>query len=96
MHDNNTATLQDPDKKISKPRPTTVFKRSIRTVRKAAELVGGIEGCEEAQGQLERFADHLLLMLEEMKKVAKAAKKAGKTGKKMAEAAEAKTEETKD
>ena len=65
-------------KPMRKPRPTTVYKRTIRAVRKAAELVGGIEGCEEAQGQLERFADRLLLTLEEMKAAKKAGKRKGK------------------
>lgn len=75
-------------KPIRKARPTTVYRQAIRTVRKAAELVGGIDGCEEAQGQLEGFADQLHLMLEAMKA-------AGKAGKKKA-AAEAKTGEAED
>ena len=100
METDNTANavpaVPVPAKPIRKPRATTVYQQAIRTIRKAAELVGGIEGCEEAKGQLEGFADQLLLTLEKMKAAAKAAKKAGKTGKKMAVAAEAKTEETKD
>lgn len=75
MHDNNTATLQDPEKNISKPRPTTVYKQAIRTIRKAAELVSKIDGCDDAKGKLERFADQLLLTLEEMKSAKKAGKK---------------------
>ena len=75
-------------KPIRKPRATTVYQQAIRTIRKAAELVGGIEGCEEAKGQLEGFADQLLLTLEKMKAAAKAAKKAVAT--------EATPDETKD
>ena len=84
------------EEKIRKTRPTTVYRQAVRTLRKAADLVSKIDGCDEAKGKLERFADQLLLTLEEMKKVAKATKKAVKTDDKMAEAAEAKTEETKD
>lgn len=96
MQDNITETPKGTDKKISKPRATTIYKQAIRTVRNAAELVGKIDGCDEAKGKLERFADQLLLTLEEMKRVAKAAKKAGKTGKKMAEATKAEAQEIKD
>ena len=91
-----TKTPKGTDKKISKPRATTIYKQAIRTVRNAAELVGKIDGCDEAKGKLERFADQLLLTLEEMKRVAKVAKKAGKTGQKMAAATEATPNEIKD
>ena len=96
MQDNITETPKGADKPSRKPRPTTIYKQAIRTVRKAAELVGKIDGCDESKGKLERFADQLLLTLAEMKKAAMAAKKAGKTGKKMAVATEATPNETKD
>jgi hypothetical protein len=80
-------------KPIRKARPTTVYQQAIRTVRKAAELVGGMDGCDEAQGQLVGFADQLHHTLEEMKAAKKASKKAGKTGKKMAADTKAEVQE---
>ena len=75
MQDNIAETPNGADKKISKPRPTTVYKQAIRTIRKAAELVSKIDGCDDAKGKLERFADQLLQTLEEMKSAKKAGKK---------------------
>ena len=86
MQDNIAETPNGADKKISKPRPTTVYKQAIRTIRKAAELVSKIDGCDEVRAQLVEAAELVCRKMDEMK----AAKKAGK---KKAKADEAKSED---
>ena len=92
MQENNT-TPEGSNKNICKPQLFTIYTQAIRAIRKAAELVGKIDGCDEAKGQLERFADQLLQVLEEVKKEVKAAMKAAKTGDKLAAADETKPAE---
>ena len=77
---------KETDKKIRKTRPTTVYRQAVRTLRKAAELVSKIDGCDEVRAQLVEAAELVCRKMDEMK----AAKKAGK---KKAKADEAKSED---
>ena len=74
------------EEKIGKTRPTTVYRQAVRTLRKAAELVSKIDGCDEVRAQLVEAAELVCRKMDEMK----AAKKAGK---KKAKADEAKSED---
>ena len=73
-------TPEGSEKNNRKPRPSTVYKRTIRSILQAYELAGHIAGCEEARAQLVEVADQFCHKMELMKQAARTAKKAGKTG----------------
>ncbi len=84
---------KETDKKIRKTRPTTVYRQAVRTLRKAAELVSKIDGCDEVRAQLVEAAEAIGRKLELMKQAAQAAKKTEKADGKMSGPDEAQTEE---
>lgn len=66
------------EKNNRKPRPSTVYKRTIRSILSAVESAGYIAGCEEARAQLVEAAEAIGRKLELMKQAARTAKKAAK------------------
>lgn len=75
-NDNNANPAQPPAKPMRKPRASTIYKKAARVIRMAAALVGGINGCDEAQAQLKDLEEFILQKLHEMKEAARTAKKA--------------------
>lgn len=89
-------TPEGSEKNNRKPRPSTVYKRTIRSILQAYELAGHIAGCEEARTQLAEVAESIRLKMDLMKLEAWAAKKTPKAVDKLAAADETKVEETQD
>ena len=77
MQISNT-TPDGADKIMRKPRPTTIYKRAIRSIMQAHELAGYIGGCDEARAKLVEAAESIHQKMEQMKQEAQTAKKPGK------------------
>ncbi len=81
------------EKNNRKPRPSTVYKRTIRSILSAVESAGYIAGCEEARAQLVEAAEAIGRKLELMKQAARTAKKAAKADGDMSDPDENKSED---
>ena len=78
MQNNNTETANSGNEKSRKPRPTTIYKRAIRSIMQAYELAGYIGGCDEARARLMEAAEMIGQKMDQMKQEVRAAKRAGK------------------
>ena len=81
------------EEKIRKTRPTTVYRQAVRTLRKAADLVSKIDGCDEVRAQLLEAAEVIRQKMEFLKQAACTAKKTEKADGEMSGPDEAKSEE---
>ena len=74
----NNMTPNGSDKSIRKPRPTTIYKRAIRSIMQAHKLAGCIGGCDETRARLVEAADMISQKMDLMKQKAQTVKRAGK------------------